>query len=121
MFYSDDGGSYFGFSLSIDFVALVSFGLTWQTKITVCEAREEDGLVDGDVLIFPEMIKYRYETGFVWKFCCVDLAFVVVLCVIARVRFYWVAYELNLALRPCLETQLNCALMTIISYFNFFY
>lgn len=30
-----------------------------KTKITVCEAREEDGLVDGDVLIFPEMIKYR--------------------------------------------------------------
>lgn len=30
-----------------------------QTKITVCEAREEDGFSDGDVLIFPEMIKYK--------------------------------------------------------------
>jgi len=28
--------------------------------ITVCEAREEDGFSEGDVLIFPEMIKYRY-------------------------------------------------------------
>ncbi|WJX65248.1 hypothetical protein P8452_49929 [Trifolium repens] len=30
-----------------------------KTKITVCEAREEYGFFDGDVLIFPEMIKYR--------------------------------------------------------------
>ncbi|XP_061343843.1 altered inheritance of mitochondria protein 32-like [Gastrolobium bilobum] len=30
-----------------------------KTKITVCEAREEAGFSDGDVLIFPEMIKYR--------------------------------------------------------------
>ncbi|XP_061357526.1 altered inheritance of mitochondria protein 32-like [Gastrolobium bilobum] len=30
-----------------------------KTKITVCEAREEVGFSDGDVLIFPEMIKYR--------------------------------------------------------------
>ncbi|KAE9588927.1 hypothetical protein Lal_00012531 [Lupinus albus] len=30
-----------------------------KTKITVCEAREEAGFYDGDVLIFPEMIKYR--------------------------------------------------------------
>ncbi|CAL5186275.1 unnamed protein product [Lathyrus oleraceus] len=30
-----------------------------KTKITVCEAREEDGYSDGDVLIFPEMIKYK--------------------------------------------------------------
>ncbi|XP_004489235.1 altered inheritance of mitochondria protein 32 [Cicer arietinum] len=30
-----------------------------KTKITVCEAREEDGFSDGDVLIFPEMIKYK--------------------------------------------------------------
>jgi len=31
-----------------------------QTKITVCEAREEAGFADGDVLIFPDMIKYKY-------------------------------------------------------------
>ncbi|GAU31843.1 hypothetical protein TSUD_114540, partial [Trifolium subterraneum] len=31
-----------------------------KTKITVCEAREEDDFFDGDVLIFPQMIKYRY-------------------------------------------------------------
>ena len=30
-----------------------------QTKITVCEAREEAGFSDGDLLIFPDMIKYR--------------------------------------------------------------
>ncbi|KAK7339591.1 hypothetical protein VNO77_20269 [Canavalia gladiata] len=30
-----------------------------KTKITVCEARAEAGFSDGDVLIFPEMIKYR--------------------------------------------------------------
>ncbi|TKY63202.1 Altered inheritance of mitochondria protein 32 [Spatholobus suberectus] len=30
-----------------------------KTKITVCEAREEAGFSDGDVLIFPDMIKYR--------------------------------------------------------------
>ncbi|KAK7395793.1 hypothetical protein VNO78_16363 [Psophocarpus tetragonolobus] len=30
-----------------------------KTKITVCEAREEAGFSDGDVLIFPEMIRYR--------------------------------------------------------------
>lgn len=30
-----------------------------KTMITVCEAREEDGFSEGDVLIFPEMIKYR--------------------------------------------------------------
>ncbi|OIV90325.1 hypothetical protein TanjilG_14723 [Lupinus angustifolius] len=30
-----------------------------QTKITVCEAREKDGFSNGDVLIFPDMIKYR--------------------------------------------------------------
>ncbi|XP_057447401.1 uncharacterized protein LOC130739183 isoform X3 [Lotus japonicus] len=30
-----------------------------QTKITVCEAREEDDFSQGDVLIFPDMIKYR--------------------------------------------------------------
>ncbi|CAJ2665300.1 unnamed protein product [Trifolium pratense] len=30
-----------------------------KTKITVCEAREEDDFFDGDVLIFPDMIKYR--------------------------------------------------------------
>ncbi|XP_020207129.1 altered inheritance of mitochondria protein 32 [Cajanus cajan] len=33
--------------------------ITVKTKITVCEAREEAGFSDGDVLIFPEMIKYR--------------------------------------------------------------
>ncbi|WJX65309.1 hypothetical protein P8452_49989 [Trifolium repens] len=32
-----------------------------KTKITVCEAREEYGFFDGDVLIFPEMIKYREQ------------------------------------------------------------
>nr|AGV54460.1 sucrose cleavage like protein [Phaseolus vulgaris] len=30
-----------------------------KTKITVCEAREEAGFADGDVLIFPDMIKYK--------------------------------------------------------------
>ncbi|KAF1885615.1 hypothetical protein Lal_00039460 [Lupinus albus] len=30
-----------------------------KTKITVCEAREEADLSDGDVLIFPDLIKYR--------------------------------------------------------------
>ncbi|KAK7265986.1 hypothetical protein RIF29_18623 [Crotalaria pallida] len=30
-----------------------------KTNITVCEAREKDGFSDGDVLIFPDMIKYR--------------------------------------------------------------
>nr|XP_025700665.1 uncharacterized protein LOC112801929 isoform X2 [Arachis hypogaea] len=30
-----------------------------KTKITVCESREDAGLSDGDVLLFPEMIKYR--------------------------------------------------------------
>ncbi|CAK8533762.1 unnamed protein product [Lathyrus sativus] len=30
-----------------------------KTNITVCEAREEDGFSDGDLLIFPEMVKYR--------------------------------------------------------------
>ncbi|RDY09957.1 hypothetical protein CR513_05588 [Mucuna pruriens] len=30
-----------------------------KTKITVCDALEEAGFSDGDVLIFPEMIKYR--------------------------------------------------------------
>ena len=33
--------------------------ITIKTKITICEAREENGLSDGSVLIFPEMIKYR--------------------------------------------------------------
>ncbi|XP_028772364.1 altered inheritance of mitochondria protein 32-like [Neltuma alba] len=33
--------------------------ITIKTKITVCEAREEAGFLDGDVLLFPEMIKYR--------------------------------------------------------------
>ncbi|XP_028772357.1 uncharacterized protein LOC114729515 [Neltuma alba] len=33
--------------------------ITIKTKITICEAREEAGFLDGDVLIFPEMIKYR--------------------------------------------------------------
>ncbi|WJX75762.1 hypothetical protein P8452_59261 [Trifolium repens] len=33
--------------------------LALKTKITVCEASEEAGFSDGDVLIFPEMIKYR--------------------------------------------------------------
>ncbi|KEH22139.1 putative thioredoxin-like ferredoxin [Medicago truncatula] len=33
--------------------------LALKTKITVCEASEEDGFSDGDVLIFPEMVKYR--------------------------------------------------------------
>ncbi|KAM3287408.1 hypothetical protein P3S67_020838 [Capsicum chacoense] len=32
-----------------------------ETVLTICEVREEDiGLSDGDVLIFPEMIKYRW-------------------------------------------------------------
>ncbi|TKY50473.1 Altered inheritance of mitochondria protein 32 [Spatholobus suberectus] len=30
-----------------------------KTKITVCEAREEAGFSDGDVLVFPDMIKYK--------------------------------------------------------------
>ncbi|KAL9323266.1 hypothetical protein ACSQ67_008123 [Phaseolus vulgaris] len=30
-----------------------------KTKITVCEAREDAGFADGDVLIFPDMIKYK--------------------------------------------------------------
>ncbi|KAL2335741.1 hypothetical protein Fmac_016954 [Flemingia macrophylla] len=30
-----------------------------KTKLTVCEAPEEAGFSDGDVLIFPDMIKYR--------------------------------------------------------------
>ncbi|CAJ1946619.1 unnamed protein product [Sphenostylis stenocarpa] len=30
-----------------------------KTKITVCEAREEAGFADGDVLIFPDMFKYK--------------------------------------------------------------
>ncbi|KAF7819517.1 altered inheritance of mitochondria protein 32 [Senna tora] len=33
--------------------------ITIKTKITVCEAREEAGFLDGDVMIFPQMIKYR--------------------------------------------------------------
>ncbi|KAK4282331.1 hypothetical protein QN277_013722 [Acacia crassicarpa] len=33
--------------------------MTIKTKITICEAREEAGFLDGDVLIFPGMIKYR--------------------------------------------------------------
>ncbi|WOH05077.1 hypothetical protein DCAR_0624489 [Daucus carota subsp. sativus] len=36
-----------------------------KTRITVCEGRDGTELVDGDVLIFPDMIKYRglTETG----------------------------------------------------------
>ncbi|XP_059284701.1 altered inheritance of mitochondria protein 32-like [Lycium ferocissimum] len=30
-----------------------------ETVLTICEVREDIGLSDGDVLIFPEMIKYR--------------------------------------------------------------
>nr|XP_016450595.1 PREDICTED: uncharacterized protein LOC107775384 [Nicotiana tabacum] len=30
-----------------------------KTVLTICEVREDIGLSDGDVLIFPEMIKYR--------------------------------------------------------------
>ncbi|KAI4348203.1 hypothetical protein L6164_008956 [Bauhinia variegata] len=33
--------------------------ITIKTKITICEAREGTEFSDGDVLIFPEMIKYR--------------------------------------------------------------
>ncbi|CAL0323240.1 unnamed protein product [Lupinus luteus] len=33
--------------------------ITVKTKITVCESREEAGFYDGDVLIFPQMIRYR--------------------------------------------------------------
>ena len=31
----------------------------WQTRLMVCEGREGAGFPNGDVLIFPEMIKYR--------------------------------------------------------------
>ncbi|KAK6913070.1 hypothetical protein RJ641_022671 [Dillenia turbinata] len=31
-----------------------------KTKLTICEGGEGSGFSDGDVLIFPEMIKYRY-------------------------------------------------------------
>ncbi|CAN4081738.1 unnamed protein product [Withania somnifera] len=30
-----------------------------KTVLTICQVREDIGLLDGDVLIFPEMIKYR--------------------------------------------------------------
>ncbi|KAL9263627.1 Altered inheritance of mitochondria protein 32-like protein [Drosera capensis] len=30
-----------------------------KTRLTICEADEKVGLLDGDVLIFPELIKYR--------------------------------------------------------------
>ncbi|CAK9176167.1 unnamed protein product [Ilex paraguariensis] len=30
-----------------------------KTRLTICEGRDGSGLSDGDVLIFPEMIKYR--------------------------------------------------------------
>lgn len=31
----------------------------WQTNLTVCEGREGTDFSNGDVLIFPDMIKYR--------------------------------------------------------------
>ena len=31
----------------------------FQTKLTIFSGREETGFSDGDVLIFPEMVKYR--------------------------------------------------------------
>ncbi|CAJ1793088.1 unnamed protein product [Sphenostylis stenocarpa] len=49
----------FSLRSEVDLGGLILLGWTLQTKITVCEAREEAGFSDGDVLIFPEMIKYR--------------------------------------------------------------
>ncbi|CAK8541171.1 unnamed protein product [Lathyrus sativus] len=47
-----------------------------KTKFTVCEAREEDGFSNGDVFIFPDMIKYRGVldpmVGFFFKDVMVD-------------------------------------------------
>lgn len=41
------------------FVCNFVFYLVSQTKLTVFAGREETGFSDGDVLIFPEMVKYR--------------------------------------------------------------
>lgn len=42
----------------------------WQTKLTICEGRDEADFADGDVLIFPEMIKYRYDRGGFFNLFC---------------------------------------------------
>ena len=39
--------------------ATLSFNWFCQTKLTMFAGREETGFSDGDVLIFPEMVKYR--------------------------------------------------------------
>lgn len=44
-------------SFSFSFFDLYLF--CWQTLLTVFEGREGTKFSDGDVLIFPEMIKYR--------------------------------------------------------------
>ncbi|RVX08830.1 hypothetical protein CK203_011096 [Vitis vinifera] len=37
----------------------VSYEELWSTKFTICEGRDGTEFSDGDVLIFPEMIKYK--------------------------------------------------------------
>lgn len=41
------------------FVDSVFDSWIWQTNLTIFEGREGTEFSDGDVLIFPEMIKYR--------------------------------------------------------------
>lgn len=56
-------------SCVLDLLCVVSLGLTClvfcnlQTKLTICEGRDGTEFSDGDVLIFPEMVKYRYNHG----------------------------------------------------------
>lgn len=51
-------GEFRGLDWMLLFVIL-SFIWFCQTKLTMFAGREETGFLDGDVLIFPEMVKYR--------------------------------------------------------------
>ncbi|CAI0429946.1 unnamed protein product [Linum tenue] len=55
--------------LFINHVSHFEFTKFWQTMVTICESIEGTGYDEGDVLIFPDMIKYkRLKDSYIGEF-----------------------------------------------------